>query len=82
MLYNADFQIQQMERKVARAQGQRSQEEQQRLEKEIEKAQSNLNSKKEELRLLNTSNKQLQDERRNIERVIMKAKVKEQNLMT
>ena len=71
-----------MERKVARAQGQRSQEEQQRLEKEIEKAQSNLNSKKEELRLLNTSNKQLQDERRNIERVIMKAKVKEQNLMT
>jgi hypothetical protein len=31
LLYNADFQIQQMERKVARAQGERSQEELQKL---------------------------------------------------
>lgn len=36
LLYNADFQIQQMERKVARAQGERSQEETQKLNKEIE----------------------------------------------
>ena len=71
-----------MERKVARLQGVRSQEEQQRLEKEILKFSTTLNENKEELRLLSTSNKQLQDERRNIERVIMKAKVKEQNLMT
>jgi len=32
LLYNADFQIQQMERKVARAQGERSQEELQKLQ--------------------------------------------------
>lgn len=37
LLYNADFQIQQMERKVARLQGERSQEETQKLEKEIKK---------------------------------------------
>jgi len=35
LLYNADFQIQQMERRVARAQGERSQEELQKLTKEI-----------------------------------------------
>ena len=82
LLYNADFQIQQMERKVARLQGVRSQEEQQRLEKEIKRVSGQLAEHKEEYRLLSTSNKQLQDERRNIERVIQKAKVKEQNLMT
>ena len=72
LLYNADFQIQHMERKVARAQGERSQEELQKLQQDIEKAQKELDSNKENLRLLVTSNKQLQDERRIIERVIEK----------
>lgn len=61
-----------MERKVARAQGERSQEELQKLKQDIEKAQKELDSNKENLRLLVTSNKQLQDERRIIERVIEK----------
>ncbi len=61
-----------MERKVARAQGERSQEELQKLQQDIEKAQKELDSNKENLRLLVTSNKQLQDERRIIERVIEK----------
>lgn len=38
LLYNAEFQIQQMERKVARASGERSQEETKRLQREIVEA--------------------------------------------
>ena len=72
LLYNADYQIQQMERRVARAQGERSTEETQKLSQDIEKYTKLLDKHKEDLRLLSTSNKQLQDERRNIERVIVK----------
>lgn len=61
-----------MERKVARAQGERSQEEKQKLDADIKKAQSELDANKANLNLLITSNKQLQDERRIIERVIDK----------
>ena len=42
------------------------------MQQDIEKAQKELDSNKENLRLLVTSNKQLQDERRIIERVIEK----------
>jgi len=38
LLYNSDFQIQQLERKVSRAQGERSQEEQKKLQAEIVEA--------------------------------------------
>ena len=42
------------------------------MQQDLEKAQNELDSNKENLRLLVTSNKQLQDERRIIERVIEK----------
>ena len=74
LLYNAEFQIQQMERKVARASGERSQEETKRLQQEILLVQQELDKKKQQLNMLTTSNKQLEDERRNIERLINKAK--------
>jgi hypothetical protein len=38
LLYNADYQIQQLERMVSRAQGERSQEEQKKLQAEIVEA--------------------------------------------
>jgi predicted nuclease with TOPRIM domain len=63
-----------MERRVARASGERSQEETKRLSKEIIAVQGELDEKKEQLRKLITSNKQLEDERRNIERNINKVK--------
>ena len=63
-----------MERKVARASGERSQEETKRLQQEILLVQQELDKKKQQLNMLTTSNKQLEDERRNIERLINKAK--------
>jgi chromosome segregation ATPase len=49
LLYNAEFQIQQMERKVSRASGERSQEETKRLQQEILEVQEELDRKKESL---------------------------------
>lgn len=63
-----------MERKVARASGERSQEETKRLQREILIVQQELDKKKQQLNMLSTSNKQLEDERRNIERLINKGK--------
>jgi len=59
LLYNANYQIQQMERKVARALGERSTEETQKLQQDIDKYTKLLDKHKEDLRLLSTSNKQL-----------------------
>lgn len=63
-----------MERRVARASGERSQEETKRLQEEIAKVLLELEEKKGQLQMLSTSNKQLEDERRNIERTINKVK--------
>jgi chromosome segregation ATPase len=63
-----------MERKVARAQGERSQEETNRLKQEIEAAQKDLDNQIKRLSMLTASNKQLIDEKRNIEREINKVK--------
>lgn len=59
-----------MERKVSRASGERSQEETKRLLQEILEVQEELDRKKDSLQKLSISNKQLEDERRNIERTI------------
>ena len=59
MIYNANFQIQHMERKVARAQGQRSQEEETKLKGDIKKNSDVLDKHKDELKLLVDSNKKL-----------------------
>jgi chromosome segregation ATPase len=69
-----------MERKVARAQGQRSQEEETKLKGDIKKNSDILDKHKEELKLLVTSNKKLQDERRNIERAIAKIRTQQDSL--
>ncbi len=74
LLYNAEFQIQQMERKVARMSGERSQEETKTLQKDINQQQAELDKLSKQLNMLTTSNKQLEDERRNIERNINKVK--------
>jgi chromosome segregation ATPase len=65
-----------MERKVARAQGERSQEETTKLQKEIAQEQAKLAKQQEDLRLLVTSNKQIEDEHRNIKREIELANIK------
>jgi len=69
-----------MERKVARAQGQRSQEEETKLKGDIKKNSEILEKHRDELKLLVTSNKKLQDERRNIERVIAKINTQQDSL--
>lgn len=69
-----------MERKVARAQGERSQEEIQKLNHEIAELQKQQDDAKDNLHKLQTSNKQLQDERRIIERVIEKLVSQKANL--
>ena len=53
-------------------QGERSQEETVKLEADIKKKTVELERHIEDKKLLSDSNKQLQDERRNIERVIQK----------
>lgn len=58
-MYNADFQIQQMERKVARAQGERSQEETQKLTTDIKDLTKTQEEHQKNLNKLLTSNKQL-----------------------
>lgn len=71
-----------MERKVSRAQGERSQEEQKRLQQEITTAQAELDKQKKQLDMLIVSNKQLVDEKRNIERVIEKVRSQRATLET
>jgi chromosome segregation ATPase len=80
--YNADFQIQQMERKVARASGERSQEETKALQKEISEIQKEHDKLIEDWHLLSNSNKKLEDERRTVERQINKVKDNKYNLET
>ena len=80
LIYNANFQIQHMERKVARAQGQRSQEEETKLNQDIKKQQDKLREIQAMCRELVNSNKKLQDERRNIERHIEKINQQKEKL--
>jgi len=74
LLYNSEYSIQQMERRVAKMQGERSLEEQKRLQQEITTATAELDKQKKSLDMLVVSNKQLVDEKRNIERVIEKVR--------
>ena len=57
LLYNSEYQIQQMERKVSRAQGERSQEEQKKLQQAITEAQAELDKQRKQLDMLVVSNK-------------------------
>ena len=82
LLYNSEYSIQQMERRVAKMQGERSLEEQKRLQQEITTATAELDKQKKSLDMLVVSNKQLVDEKRNIERVIEKVRSQRANLET
>ena len=67
---------------MSRAQGDRSQEEQKKLQAEIVEAQKTLDDQKKQLDMLIISNKQLVDEKRNIERVIEKVRAQRGTLET
>jgi DNA anti-recombination protein RmuC len=71
-----------MERKVSKMSGERSLEEQKRLQNEIDTAKAELDKQKKQLDMLIISNKQLVDEKRNIERVIEKVKKQRGTLET
>lgn len=71
-----------MERKVKRVLGDRSQEEQRKLQADIREAQENVKKQQVQLNLLTTSNKQLQDEKRNMQRSIEIIKKQQESLDT
>ena len=60
---------------MSRMQGDRSHDEQQKLEKEIRDKTADLEKHKKELALLTNSNKQLLDEKRNITKVIARVEI-------
>lgn len=62
LLYNAEFQIQQIERKVARGLGERSDEEKRALKKEIEACEGRLDESKEKRKMLNAQLRKLHNE--------------------
>lgn len=80
LIYTQDFQIQSMERKRDRMKGVRSEEEKNKLKKEIEVLDGDLLKARKDLQLLKVSNKHLQDEKRNIGGVIDKVKTEKSTL--
>jgi len=61
-LYNHDFQVQQMERKVARARGERTMEEKTHLNERIEELNDQLEEKNKDQQLLSSSTKSVEDD--------------------
>jgi uncharacterized protein YpuA (DUF1002 family) len=82
LTYNADYDIQKITRDVAYLQGQRSQEETEKLTAEINVAQEELSKHEENYRLLNTSNRKLNDELEYIKKTIAKVAEDKDNLTT
>ena len=62
LLYNAEFQIQQIERKIARGMGERSDEEKRQLRKSIEACEQRLEEVREKRKLLQAQSRKLQNE--------------------
>jgi chromosome segregation ATPase len=67
LLYNAEYQIQLMERKVARARGERTLEEKKDLQKDIDEASKKNSDIKTQYKILNESVKKLNDDLRAVE---------------
>jgi chromosome segregation ATPase len=82
LLYDAEFNIQQMERKVAQAKGDRTQEEVKKFKKEIDEAQDELNKLKEHCKSLTRSNRQLIDELRTLDNTMALVKQDKDKLNT
>ena len=80
LLYQQDFQIQQMERKVDRLKGVRPHDVQNKLQNDIADLQKQLDGLRKEFNLLSTSNKNLKDECRNIDRVIVTVQTRKDKL--
>lgn len=70
LLYNAEYQIQQMERRVARAKGERTQEEKKDLDNEESLARKDLEDQKKENKEITESLKKLDDELRSVEKSV------------
>lgn len=66
LLYNAEFQIQQIERKIARGMGERSDDEKIELKKQIETLERQLEQVKEKRKVLQQQNRRLQNELANL----------------
>lgn len=62
LLYNAEFQIQQIERKIARGLGERSDEEKLKLKQQIEDLEQTLQGAKEKTKMLTGQTRKLQNE--------------------
>jgi len=71
LLYNAEYQIQLMERKVARAKGEKTVEERKELEEQIEKAETEYAQKSEEHKTLSKALRGLDDDMRGIEKTLV-----------
>ena len=82
LLYDAEFNIQQMERKVAQAKGDKTLEEVKKSQKEIDQLQETLDELKGKHHDLDKANKQLVDELRTLDRNIVKVKDERSNLET
>ncbi|CAI2383185.1 unnamed protein product [Moneuplotes crassus] len=82
LLYDAEFNIQQMERKVSQAKGDKTLEEVKKSQKEIDELQEALDELKEKHHGLDKANKQLIDELRTLDRNIVKVKDERSNLET
>ncbi len=67
MLYNAEYQIQLMERKVARARGERTLEEKKDLQKDVEEASKRNSDIKTQFKILNESVKKLNEDLRTVD---------------
>lgn len=71
LLYNAEYQIQLMERKVARARGEKTVEERKELEEQIAKAEADFAQKSEEHKTLSKALRGLDDDMRAIEKTLV-----------
>lgn len=80
LVYNAEFQIQQLERRVARAKGIRSDDEKKALNKRIAECQSELESAQSQNTMLLTQVKNLEDELRATKRAAASAKEQRKEL--
>jgi chromosome segregation ATPase len=80
LLYNAEYQIQLMERKVARAKGERTLEEKKDLQKDVEEAAKKNTDIKAQHKVLNESVKKLNDDLRAVENRLGEVKGAEKKL--
>lgn len=71
LLYNAEYQIQLMERKVARARGEKTIEERKELEEQIKKAETEFEQKSAEHKTLSQALRKLDDDMRAIEKSLV-----------